>query len=459
MDATTLVPATVARLRARFASGVTRDLAWRRAQLLALAELTVRHGAELEAALAADLGKPASEARIAEVAHVRGEARSALSSLTRWTRPRRVSTPLALWPASSRVVPQPLGVVLVIAPWNYPFELVGAPLVGAIAAGNACVVKPSELAPATSHLVAELFAKYLDPDGVAVVEGGVEASTALLAERFDHIFFTGGGTVGRVVMEAAAKHLTPVTLELGGKSPCVVDASADLDVAAKRIAWGKFYNAGQTCVAPDYVLAHAHVANALVERLASAVREFYGDDPRASPDYARIVNTRHHQRLVALLASGTAVVGGQHDVAERYLAPTVLTGVSPDSPAMADEIFGPILPVLSVESLDDAVRFVNARPRPLALYVFGNGRAARDVLDRTSSGGAAVNHVWMHLANPALPFGGVGASGFGAYHGVHTFEAFSHRRSVLHATTWLDPPLVYPPYTPWKTRLVEWLLG
>jgi aldehyde dehydrogenase (NAD+) len=339
-------------------------------------------------------------------------------------------------------------------------QLVIGPVIGAIAAGNCVVIKPSEVAARSSAILAELVPKYLDPDAVRVVEGGVPETTALLAERFDHVFYTGNGTVGRIVMEAAAKHLTPVTLELGGKSPCYVDRDVDLDVTARRIAWGKWVNAGQTCVAPDYLLVHEAVADALVEKLRGTLRDFYGDDPKASPSYARIVNERHHRRLLALLGDGErAVIGGEHDEKERYIAPTVLRDVRPDARVMGDEIFGPILPMLTVKGPDEAIAFVNARPKPLALYVFSRRReVADDVLARTSSGGACVNDCVTHLGVPELPFGGVGASGMGAYHGRASFETFSHKKSVLVKGTSIDPALRYPPYTDdkekWARRLV-----
>jgi aldehyde dehydrogenase (NAD+) len=350
-------------------------------------------------------------------------------------------------------------VALIIAPWNYPLQLSLGPLVGALAAGNCAVLKPSELAPATARLLAERLPGYLDPACVRVVEGEVAETTALLAERFDHIFYTGNGAVGRIVLEAAAKHLTPVTLELGGKSPCYVDASADLAVAARRIAWGKFFNAGQTCIAPDYVLAHAAIRDRLLDLLRATLRDFYGDDPRTSPDYARIVNARHHRRLSALLGAGTVVVGGESDEAQRYLAPTVLADVPPDAPVMREEIFGPILPVLAVADADAAIAFVNARPKPLALYLFAADRAVEErVLARTSSGGATVNHVMLHFLVPELGFGGVGPSGMGAYHGRASFEVFSHRKGVLRQSTAIDVPLLYPPFSDAKKGWVRRLL-
>lgn len=452
------LPQLCATLRQSFDAGRTRSLAWRRDQLRALARLVDQCEAEICAALYEDLGKPTLEAALAEVLVVRKEALAAADSLEDWTAPEKVPTPVFAQPGRSTIQREPLGLVLIIGAWNYPFHLTMLPLIGAIAAGNCAIVKPSEVAPATSALLARLLPRYLDPDCIRVVEGAVDETTALLRERFDHIFYTGNGTVGRIVMRAAAEHLTPVTLELGGKSPCIVDERVKLTTAARRIAWGKFWNAGQTCVAPDYVLVHERIHDALVDALRATLREFYGDDPRQSPDYSRIVNARHHQRLVRLLdrRSGTVAVGGQHDVDDRYIAPTILTEVPSDAPVMADEIFGPILPVLKISGADEAVAFVNARPKPLALYVFSSEAAFCDtILERTSSGGASVNHVWMHLANPHLPFGGVGESGMGAYHGRSSFECFSHHRSVLRKPFLLDPPLAYPPYTEAKKAWLE----
>ncbi len=327
---------------------------------------------------------------------------------------------------------------------------------GAIAAGNTAVVKPSEVSAATSAIIARLVPKYLDRDAVAVIEGGVPETTALLAQRFDHIFYTGNGTVGRVVMKAAAEHLTPVTLELGGKSPCIVDEDVDLDVAARRIVWGKFFNAGQTCVAPDYLLVHERVKPRLIDKLRQMVTEFYGDDPKQSRDYGRIINERHHARLSKLLASGKPVLGGQTDEQARYIAPTVLEDVSPDAPIMQEEIFGPILPVLTVPNVESAIEFVNRRDKPLALYVFTNDKqTAERVIERTSSGGACVNDCVSHLVPPELPFGGVGPSGMGAYHGKAGFDTFTHKKSVLDKATKLDAPLRYPPYADQKLKWVK----
>jgi aldehyde dehydrogenase (NAD+) len=453
-------PDIVARLRATFDSGRTRPLASRLQQLDGLAQFLRERERDIQDALHQDLGRPPLEAFTGDIAHPQSDLTYILKHLASWIRPERVRTPLVVQPGKSYIQREPLGVVLIIGPWNYPVQLALVPLIGALAAGNCAVVKPSEVAPATSALLAEALPQYVDPDCVSIVEGGVAETTALLAERFDYIFYTGNGAVGRIVMEAAAKHLTPITLELGGKSPCVVDRNTDLDVAARRIVWGKFYNAGQTCVAPDYLLVHEAIEDELLGRLKQTVREFYGDDPRSSPDYGRVVNARHHRRLMTLLpGSGEVVTGGEADEPERYLAPTILRNVSPDAPVMADEIFGPILPVLRVHSIDEAIAFVNARPKPLALYLFTqDGEVQRQVLDRTSSGGVLVNHISLHVGVPSLPFGGVGASGMGAYHGRASFETFSHRKSVLVKPTWLDPRLVYPPYTETKKKWIKRLL-
>jgi aldehyde dehydrogenase (NAD+) len=447
------IPEVVRRLRGGFDSGRTRPLAWREDQLRRFRSLLDEREELFLAALKADLGKPRFEAWLSETGFLRADLEHTLRHLSSWLKPERVWTPIAHQPGSSRVVREPLGLVLIIGPWNYPVQLVLGPLIAAIAAGNAAVVKPSEVAPRSSATLAEWLPRYLDPECFAVVEGGVAETQGLLGERFDHIFYTGGIGVGRLVMEAAARHVTPVTLELGGKSPCLVDREVDLEVAARRITWAKFFNAGQTCVAPDYVLVHRSVEAALLERIRATVREFYGEDPKASTDYGRIINERHFRRLKGLLGSGELVVGGQTDEAERYIAPTVLRAVSPESAVMKEEIFGPILPVIAVDSLDEAIRFVNGREKPLALYVFSRDReAVARVLATTSSGGACVNDAILQLAIPELPFGGVGASGTGAYHGRAGFETFSHRRGVLDHGTAIDLPLRYPPYSEQKLR-------
>jgi aldehyde dehydrogenase (NAD+) len=450
------VPDLVAHLRQTYASGRTRPLAWRREQLERLRLMLVEREADLLGALATDLGKPPTEAWATDIGFVISEIDYVRRHLRSWMRPERVWTPMVARPGKARLLREPYGVALVIAPWNYPVQLLLSPMVGALAAGNCVVGKPSELAPATSAVLARTIPKYLDTDAVAVVEGGVPETQALLAEPFDYIFYTGNGRVARVVMEAAAKRLTPVTLELGGKSPVIVDDDADLEVAARRVAWGKYLNAGQTCIAPDYALVTRGAADRFVEQIRRAVFDFYGADPKDSPDYGRIVNDQHCQRLAKLLAGGTATVGGTVERAERYIAPTVLQDVAPDAGVLQEEIFGPILPVLPVESVDAAIEYVNAREKPLALYLFSRSRATREhVLEQTSSGGAAVNATLFQVSVPGLPFGGIGPSGMGAYHGKASFDTFSHAKGVFRKSTKPDPALAYPPYTPRKERLIR----
>jgi aldehyde dehydrogenase (NAD+) len=451
--------AVVGALRVYFNTGATKPRSWRLSQLDALEHFLMEREQDILDALHADLGKPAMEAFGAEIGLPRSELRLARRKLASWMKPKRVWTSLAAMPGRSYVYREPLGVTLIITPWNYPFQLVVLPLIGAIAAGNCVMIKPSEIAPNVSALLAHWLPRYLDPKAIQVMEGGVPETTALLREKWDHIFYTGNSKVGRIVMDAAAKHLTPVTLELGGKSPCIVDESANLDTAAKRIVHGKFVNAGQTCVAPDYVLVHDHVHDALINRMASTVREFYGEDPRRSPDFARIIDERHHARLTRLLANADVVTGGETDLADRYIAPTILRNVNEDDPVMQEEIFGPILPVISVLSIDSAIAFVNRRAKPLALYAFARDKhVQKRILANTSAGGTTINHVWLHLGVPELPFGGVGESGMGAYHGRHSFETFSHRRSVLKKPTLADPPILFPPYATWKLRWLKKLL-
>jgi aldehyde dehydrogenase (NAD+) len=450
------IPELVAKLRRNYDAGRTRPIEWRREQLRRLKTMLEEREDELLAALAADLGKPRLEGWATDIGIVINEVEHALRHLASWTKPERVWTPVAQRPGRATIRREPLGVALVIAPWNYPVHLLLLPMVGALAAGNCVVGKPSEVTANTSGALARLVPQYLDRHCVAIVEGGVPETQALLAERFDHIFYTGNGRVGRVVMEAAAKHLTPVTLELGGKSPTIVDDDVNIDVAARRIAFGKFLNAGQTCVAPDYVLVSRGRADELVARIGDAIRDFYGADPARSPDYARIVNDAHFRRVEGLLSSGTAVVGGATQPGERYIAPTVLRDVEPDSAVMAEEIFGPILPILPVGDVDEAIRFVNERDDPLALYVFSDSSAVQErVLAETTSGGVCVNTTVMHVAVPELPFGGIGASGFGAYHGKASFDVFSHKKSVLAKPPRPDPRIAYPPYTRWKERLIR----
>ena len=454
---TTEIPPVVARLRSTFDNGRTKPISWRRAQLRALRRMLTEERPTWDKALKDDLGKPSLEAHTTEIGYVVNEIDHILRNLASWLRPKRVGVPMALAPAKARWVREPLGTVLIISPWNYPLNLALAPLAGAIAAGNSAVIKPSELAPATSGALAELVPRYLDTEAVAVVEGGVPESTALLEERFDHIFYTGNAAVARIVMASAVKHLTPVTLELGGKSPAVVEPGVDLATTARRLVWGKFTNAGQTCVAPDYVLAIGDTARGLQRELATAITEMFGSDPKTSPDYGRIVNERHFDRLSALLDSGEVVAGGRADRDSLYMEPTVLGGVDPDSPVMAEEIFGPILPVITVPDLDAAIRFVNERDKPLALYGFTESEVTkRRLITETSSGGVAFGLPIAHLAVPDLPFGGVGESGMGAYHAEASIDTFSHVKPVLDKSLALDTmKLAYAPITEFKEKLMR----
>jgi aldehyde dehydrogenase (NAD+) len=451
-----MISQVVATARAAFESGKTRPLAWRKAQLLSMIKMLRDNTDDFSAALKQDLGRGPEEAWLYDIGFSITEIELMIKNLKKWTEPRKVSTPMVSLPGSSHRIPQPLGVVLVIAPWNYPIQLLMIPVAGAIAAGNAVVMKPSEVSSATSALLGKLVPQYSDNDAVAIVEGAVPETTQLLAEKFDHIFYTGNGRIGRVVMEAAAKHLTPVTLELGGKSPTIVDATANLRVAARRIAWGKFLNAGQTCIAPDYLLVDKKVASAFVGELRVAIKEFYGDDPKQSGDYARIVNGHHFNRLASMLESGSAVIGGETDANTKYIAPTVLSDVNISAPVMQDEIFGPILPMVEIDNVAEAIAFINSKPHPLALYVFSeDDRAIDAVIERTTAGGVTVNGTILHISNPNLPFGGVGESGMGAYHGKSSIDIFQHRKPVLRKSTKVDPSIAYPPYTEKKMKLIR----
>ncbi|HEY5874873.1 MAG TPA: aldehyde dehydrogenase family protein [Ilumatobacteraceae bacterium] len=462
--ATTITPTTtpieditaiVDRARAAFAAGATTPIEWRRSTLTRLRRLVVAHEQRLLDALATDLGKPPAEAWATEIGFVLSDIDHVLGHLDSWVRPRRVATPLTLKPGTSHIHSQPVGVACVIAPWNYPVQLLLVPVIAAISAGCAVIAKPSELSPATADALGALIAELGDP-AVALVLGGVTETSELLTHPFGHLLYTGNGRVARIVMRAAAETLTPVTLELGGKSPAIVSRHADIAVAAKRIAWGKFVNAGQTCIAPDYILVEHSVHDELVAGIAAAVVTFYGADPKASADFGRIVNDAHFHRLEKLLANATVAAGGVVDADQRYIAPTVLIGVSLDDPVMNEEIFGPILPVIAVDSIDAAIETVGQRDHPLALYVFSEQDDEVDtVVDRTMSGGVCVNGTLLHVGNPNLPFGGVGESGMGAYHGRAGFDTFSHARSVHTRSTRVDPSLLYPPYTKTKQKLIK----
>jgi aldehyde dehydrogenase (NAD+) len=458
-DVAPAIEAVVEAQRAHFAAGHTLSKDARGEALRAFLAAVQQHEDQIIEALHEDMRRSSTEAYLSEVGYVTGELRNALKSLGKWMRPKKMFSPLAAAPSRSMLVPQPLGLTLIVGPWNYPVQLALAPLVGAVAAGNVCVVKPSELAPASSAVVKAIVDQAFDPKWVAAVEGGIETSQALLQHRWDHIFFTGGTEVGRIYAKAGAEHLSRVTLELGGKSPTIVTPSADLDVAAKRIAWGKWFNTGQTCIAPDYVLAHSSIREALVAKIGDAITSFYGEDPQKSEDYGRIINDRHFARIAGLIDADKVAHGGQTDAADRYIAPTVMTGVTLDDAVMGQEIFGPLLPVLDVESMDEVLGTIAQRPNPLALYLFTTEAADEQlILDRVSFGGGCINNTLLHFSDHKLPFGGVGSSGLGAYHGRHSFDAFSHMKGVLKTANFLDPYVKYPPFDDTKRRILRKLV-
>ena len=430
--------------------GSTRPMAWRREQLNRLSELVQQHETEVLEALAADLGKPPTEAFF-ELVALRQELKLTTRQLGRWMRPQPVSVPLSLRPGQARVVPEPLGCVLVIGPWNYPFQLTLRPLISALAAGNTAVLKPSEHAGAVADLIARLIPLHFEADVVQVVQGDGAVAAALVAMPFDHIFFTGGGTIGRKVLEGAAAHLTPVTLELGGKSPAIVLEGAEPIVSARRLIWGKGINAGQTCIAPDHLLLVPAMREPLLKAMAAERSAMYGDDPLASDQLSRIINDRQFTRLEALLTTaqneGRVLIGGEISREQRRIAPTVIRVDSREDPLMADELFGPLLPVLALDDLGTALQEIRQGPKPLALYLFGGNEADQQlVLNSTSSGGVCLNDVVMQAGVPQLPFGGVGASGMGCYHGESGFNTFSHRKAVLKRPFRFDFKLRYPPY-------------
>jgi len=433
--------------RAFFASGATLDVPFRIRALTALREAILQEEKRISAAIRKDLGKSEFETCATETGLVLAEIALALKHLGRWAKPRPVPVPLNQFPTRGCVHPTPKGLVLVISPWNYPFQLAASPLVSALAAGNCVLLKPSELAGATASVLAGLVRSCFQPEHVAVVEGDAVASSALLAMPFDHIFFTGSSRVGRIVMESAAKNLTPVTLELGGKSPCLVCADANLSSAAKRIAWGKFLNAGQSCIAPDHVLVHESAKNDFLRELSKALLSFYGPDPSRSPDYGRIVDDRNFGRLEAMLGDGRPLAGGHCDSATRYIAPTVLDNIREGSPLLTEEIFGPILPVYGFGDISEVQGRIRRLPRPLALYVFTKDmRLANRFVREIPCGGACINDTVVQFANPHLPFGGLGASGMGACHGKAGFDTFTHFKSVARTPAAFDLPVKYPPY-------------
>lgn len=427
-----------------FRSGATLDVRTRKANLVAFEKAVLKWEKPLCEALWKDLHKSYEESYIAEVSILLGEIRTHIRNVGKWTRPQRRPTPMKLFPSRSKIISEPLGTALIISPWNYPVQLLLTPLVGVISSGCTAVLKPSPYVPEVSDVIEKMIRDTFPEEYIAVVQGDRDVNTALLEQRWDMIFFTGSPSFGRAVMAAAAKNLTPVVLELGGKSPCIIDKDADIEVAAKRVAWGKSLNAGQTCIAPDYLMLHKNIKDKFLSELEKAFGELLGDDPQKSEHFVRIVNDAAFERLKGYLADGEVVFGGKTDKDERYFSPTVLDHVSPDSPVMQEEIFGPIFPVQTFSSLDEVIRFVSMREKPLALYYFGS--QGDKVLKHTTSGGSCINDVIMHIANENVPFGGVGMSGMGSYHHKRTFDVFTHYRSVISTPTWIDLPFRYMPY-------------
>ena len=440
------IESIVAQQRAYFRSHPTLDIAFRLKMLRRLRDAILMYEEELTEALRIDLNKSYEEAFMTEISIVLGEIDNFQKNLARWAAPSKKATPLKLFPSRSEVITEPLGVALIIAPWNYPVQLMLNPLVGAIAAGCTAVLKPSPYTPNVAKALERVIKSAFDEEYVAVVQGDRTVNTALLSQRYDIIFFTGSPELGRVVMRAAAENLTPVVLELGGKSPVVIDKSADIAVAAKRIAWGKTLNAGQTCIAPDYLLIHRDVKEQFVEEYQEAIKDLHGSDVSKSRYYVRMVSDKAFERVAGYIEDGVVRVGGRVDASERYIEPTLLDNVAVDSAVMREEIFGPVLPMITIGSIDEAVDFILDREKPLALYVFADEVVARGVFDKTSSGGGCINDVIMHIANENMPFGGVGNSGMGRYHGRDSLYAFSHRRAIISTTTRIDPPFRYMPY-------------
>jgi aldehyde dehydrogenase (NAD+) len=447
-------------LRQSVDDGTSRPLSWRLDQLRGLLRFVADHEDAILAALKADLGRCTTEARVADITMVRSEVRLIQRNLKKWLKPHRVSTPVAAQPGRSWIQQEPFGLALILGTWNYPFQQILIPLAGALAAGNSAVVKLSEVAPHSAALMAAELENYIDPTALIVVTGGPETAARLLEYRFDKIFYTGSSNVGRIVMKAAAANLTPVTLELGGKNPVIVAADAPLEVTARRVAWGRFMNAGQICIAPDYVLIEETLRLPFIEALRDAIARFYGPEPKSSESYGRIVDQRHFARLLPLMQEGRIAIGGQTDATERYIAPTVITDLPDNAVALQEEIFGPILPVLGYRTIEEALAIVRQRPKPLALYLFTGDRSLQKrIIRNVGSGSVVVNDVVVNQIVPGLPFGGVGNSGMGSFHGRYTFEAFSHSKAVVHRALWPDVDVRYPPFSDLKDRLLQWLLS
>lgn len=433
-----------------FATHQTKDIDFRLNQLRELKRAILHNQHKIQQALWEDLHKSPEEVYLTEISIVLSEIDNHIKHLKKWARPKKVSTPIHLQPSSSKIFYEPLGVVLIVAPWNYPFQLVFNPLVGAISAGCCTILKPSPDTPTIAKVMEEIIAETFQSNYIGLVQGGRETNTILFSQKFDIIFFTGSPKVGKVVMKAASENLTPVILELGGKSPCIVDADADLDIAAKRIAWGKLINAGQTCIAPDYLFVYQSIKNELLEKIANNIQSMYGNSIKSSRFYPRIVNDQAFERLTSLLNQGKIYFGGEIDAKERFIDPTIIDEVKPDSLIMKEEIFGPILPVMTFENISEPIDYINKNEKPLAFYYFGKNDKGKKVLAKTTSGGACINDVLLHIGNHNMPFGGVGNSGMGSYHGRESFLAFSHKRAVLTSPTWFDLSLKYVPFKHFK---------
>lgn len=429
-----------------FQSNTTKSISFRKQSLKKLLKAIEKHEQAIARALWADLHKSYEEAYLTEISIVTSEIRNHIRNIKRWTNPERILSPLALFPSQSKIISEPLGNALIIAPWNYPFQLLINPLIAAISAGCTAILKPSPYVPETSMAIQKMIEETFHKDYIAVVQGNRDVNNLLLEQKFDIIFFTGSPDLGKIVMSAAAKHLTPVVLELGGKSPCIIHSDANIQLAAKRIAWGKCLNAGQTCIAPDYVLIEESVKETFISAYKKAIEELYGKSVQTSKHFVRMVSDNAYKRVKSYLSDGQVVVGGTYIDSERFIEPTLLDNVSPNSPVMKNEIFGPIIPLLTFQTVDEAIDFVNARPKPLALYAFGSKKTTDHILRHTSSGGACVNDTIMHIVNHNIPFGGVGNSGMGKYHGKLSFDAFSNKRAVVTTPTIIDLPIRYMPY-------------
>ncbi len=444
-------------IKSFFSTNQTKSISFRLQQLRNLKEAILKFQPKIEQALWEDLHKSPEEAYLTEISIVLGEINNHIRHLKKWSKPKKVLTPIHLLPSSSRIIYEPLGVALIIAPWNYPFQLLFNPLVGAISAGCCAVLKPSPDSSKTAAVMEEIITSTFPAEYITLIQGRREVNTLLLQKQYDVIFFTGSPALGKIVMKAASEHLTPVILELGGKSPCIVDHDANIKVAAKRIAWGKMINAGQTCIAPDYLLVHEKVKDDLLNLIDKNIREMYGEDIKKSRFYPRIVSDRAMQRLLKLLEKGTIYAGGDYDLNEKFITPTIIEAIKPSDPIMQEEIFGPILPVITFNNINEAIKHINNNEKPLAFYYFGTNSNGRDILLKTTSGGGCINDTLMHIANHHLPFGGVGNSGMGKYHGLGSFLAFSNSRAIVSTPTWIDLPLKYVPFKNFK--LIKWIIG